>query len=272
MRKRGVAIFLLFSFLCAAGAAEAAENRFVNSWLRARRVPLNIMRWDGNGLNAHDVPIWQLPDSTAFFFISGMTIDADGAPNAYNPDNTGLDELANAGSPMNWNGIITDQSGNPLVQQGRDPFPGYYISCTSLADKAKPFSDPARYVDATRIPYVALPKEIADRGGAQLGDFAFVVNFRNGKSSFAIYADIGTLGEGSVALAETLGISPDARQGGESDGILYLFFPGSGNMAPRSVSEIQSVGERLLSDSGAIENIFWYLATNDDPALTNGAY
>ena len=31
------------------------------------------------------VPIWRLQDNAAFFFTSGLMIDADGAPNAYNP-------------------------------------------------------------------------------------------------------------------------------------------------------------------------------------------
>jgi hypothetical protein len=36
---------------------------------------------------------------TAFFYQSKMSIDADGAPNAYHPDNIGLDDLKNAGYP-----------------------------------------------------------------------------------------------------------------------------------------------------------------------------
>ena len=196
------------------------------------------------------IPIWQLPDTEAFFFVSGMTVDADGAPNAYSPDDTGLDALSNAGFPGHWNGIVTDQDGRPLIQKDNDPFPGYYISCTSLADKSKKFSDPTGYVNASKIPYVVLPSEVAEAGGARLGDFAVVVNLRNGKSSFAIYADVGTLGEGSVALAENLGIHSDARHGGASGGILYLLFPGSGNRAPRTIDEIQRQGEKLLYEWG----------------------
>ena len=201
------------------------------------------------------VPIWQLPDSQAFYFISGMAIDADGSPNAYHPDDTGLDELSNAGAPGRWDGIITDREGTPLIQQERDPFPGYYISCTSLADEAKAFTDPTAYVDASQIPYVALPREIADPRGMRLGDFVLVMNLRNGRSSFAIYADIGTVGEGSIALADALGISSNARHGGASDGILYVSFPGSGNLRPRTVDEIQSEGETLLSRFGGMSKL-----------------
>ena len=81
----------------------------------------------------------------------------------------------------------------------------------------------------------------------RLGDFAFVVNLRNGKSSYAIYADVGALGEGSIALADALGVSSNARHGGQSGGILYLLFPGSGNHRPRTIADIQDEGEKLLS-------------------------
>ncbi len=231
---------------------------------------LNVTARNRDGQNVDEVPIWQLPNSKAFFFTSGMTIDADGAPDAYNSEDTGLDELANAGSPRRWNGIITDGQGTPLIQREGDPFPGYYISCTSLMDKTKEFSDPHRYVDATTIPYVALPEEIADLGGAKLGDFAFVMNLRNGKSSFAIYADIGTVGEGSVALAKRLGISPNARHGGESEGVLYVMFPGSGNMKPRTVDEITGEGEKLMSYFSGIERLFSCSEDEEDVALGGG--
>ena len=217
-----------------------------NSCASATSMLLDVVAWDRDRRPFHDVPVWHLPNSQAFFFVSGMSIDADGAPNAYSPDDTGLDELANAGTPAHWDGIVADLQGNPLIQQEGDPSPGSYISCTSLSDKTKKFNDPTGYVDASKIPYVALPAEVANRGGARLGDFAFVMNLRNGKSSFAIYADIGTLGEGSVALANALGIPSNARRGGVADGILYLLFPGSGNLRPRTLGEIQSGGEELI--------------------------
>jgi hypothetical protein len=221
-----------------------------------------------DGDHSHEVPIWQLRDTRAFFFVSGMTIDADGAPNAYNPDDTGLDALANAGSPSHWDGIVSDREENPFIQQQTDPFPGYYVSCTSLADRTKNPADPTRYVDAAKVPYVVLPKEVADRGAARLGDFAMVMNLRNGRFSFAIYADMGTLGEGSVALANALGIRSDARQGGTSGRILYVLFPGSGNLRPRTIEEIQSEGEKLLYRAGGLKNLS-SCAGNGGVALTD---
>ncbi len=233
---------------------DAAGGR-AESCTSTRSMLLDFVASRRDRQHSHEVRVWRLPDSPAFFFVAGMAIDADGAPNAYNSDDTGLDELANAGAPARWNGIITDKHGDPLIQQENDPFPGYYISCTSLSDETKKFTDPTAYVNASKIPYVVLPKDVADRGGARLGDFAVVINLRNGKSSFAIYADIGTLGEGSVALANSLGVSSDARHGGQSDGILYLLFPASGNLRPRSIVDIQNEGAKQLSRWGGMERL-----------------
>ena len=168
------------------------------------------------------------------------------------PDDTGLDDLFNAGQPGHWDGVVQDEDGNPVVQGPSDPFPGYYVSCTALFDRTKRRHDPARFVDSTQIPYVALPGDLAERLGARLGDLVVVFSQRTGKFSYAIFADIGTFGEGSIALAENLGIWSDAREGGSRDGILYLVFPGSGDGQPKSVDEInQAAGALLLAWGGA---------------------
>lgn len=229
-----------------------------------RSVLLNFVV-NRNGNPVREVPVWQLPDKSAFFFSSGMTIDADGAPNAYNPENTGLDDLSNAGIPGHWDGIVQDQNGDLAVQRADDPYPGYYVSCTSLVDRTKSRLDPRRYVDASRVPYVVLPGDLARQAGARLGDFAVVVNMRDSKWSFAIFADVGTLGEGSIALADNLGIWSDARRGGRGGGLLYLVFPGSGNGQPRSAEEIDTETAKLLKDWGGIEQLTT-CATNQEPA------
>ena len=105
----------------------------------------------------HDVSVWGVGDGSAVMFQSGMTIDADGAPNAYNPDNTGLDDLSNAGEPGDWDGIVADRGGEPFIQGPDDPFPGFYVSCTALVDWSKLRTDPARYVDASKIMMAGLP-------------------------------------------------------------------------------------------------------------------
>jgi hypothetical protein len=212
----------------------------------------DVYRW---GQLREQAPIWHLPDGPAFFFRSGMSIDADGAPNAYNADDTGLDYLRNAGQPGQWDGIVEDEDGNPVVQGPDDPFPGYYLSCTSLVDHTKHHRDPARFVDASQIPYVALPGDLAERTGAHLGDIVLVYNDRTGRFSFAIFADIGAFGEGSIALAENLGIRSDARRGGSPGGIFYLVFPGSGDGRPKSLEEINGTGAELIASLGGVDRI-----------------
>ena len=215
-----------------------------------------VLNFEANQVdNAREVPVWRMPDSSAFFFEDGMTIDADGAPNAYNPDNTGLDDLANAGSPGHWGALAVDDDGNPFIQGLDDPFPGYYVSTTSLSDRTKKRNDPRKYVDASKVPFIVLPHDVAAQTGARVGDFAVVLNVRNGKTSNAIFADVGTMGEGSVALADNLGLWSNAREGGTRRGIFYLVFSGSGNGQPRSNDEINEQAENLLRDWGGTERM-----------------
>src|ERR1700722_18184519 len=69
-----------------------------------------------NGEPGPQIPIWSIPGSSAFFYEAGMSIDADGAPNAYSPDNAGLDDLDNAGSPGDWWALAVDANGEPYIQ------------------------------------------------------------------------------------------------------------------------------------------------------------
>lgn len=210
------------------------------------------------GEPAREVPIQYLPGASAFFYEAGMTIDADGAPNAYHPDNTGLDDLTNAGGPGNWEGLAKNRYGDPFVQGADDPFPGYYVSATALADRTRPVNDPLRYVDASKIPYIVLPGRMARQLGARPGDFAVVVNQRNASISYAIFGDIGPsdrIGEGSVALAENLGIRSNARNGGTRGGILYLVFPGSGDGGPHTIEEINAEAEKLFQAWGGLAQL-----------------
>jgi hypothetical protein len=200
--------------------------------------------------------VWKLPGGKAIGFKAGMTIDADGAPRAYHKDDAkGLDNLANAGAAGGWYGILTDNGkpdGKPVVQGPGDPAPGFFVSTTALVDAKKPAKSPARYVDASKIPYVALPKGASD-WGVELGDFAVVLNAKNGRISFAIVADVGPplkLGEGSIALADAVGIASSPRDGGLPFGVVYAVFIHSGNQAPRSIAEIDKEGQRLFDALG----------------------
>ncbi len=155
------------------------------------------------------------PGKNAVFYKSRMQIDADGAPDAYHPQSSkGRDNLANAGHSGKWWGVVTDngkKSGTPVVQGPADPKPGFYVSTTSLSYRGHKIRDPAKYVDSTSVPYIAMPPELAKRTGARLGDLAVVINGKNQQMHYAIFADVGQkgkLGEGSIALAESREIKP----------------------------------------------------------------
>ena len=196
-------------------------------------------------------------DPTTIEFQAGMMIDADGALRAYHPDDvSGLDDLAHAGAPGNWWGIVTADGtpgGTPLVQGAGDPAPGFYVSQTSLEDEARDASDPRRYVDSLAVPYLALQEVFATDFGCKLGDFAFATREAldgSRHASAAIFADVAApqlpVGEGSIALAERLGIPSSPRHGGTfRASVHYVLFCGSGNGRPRSVAEIDAQGARL---------------------------
>ena len=91
--------------------------------------------------------------------------------------------------------------------------------------------------------------------GCKLGDFAFVAREANDgseRTSAAIFADVVApelpVGEGSIALAERLGIPPDPRRGGTlRASVHYVLFCGSGDGRPRTVAEIDAEGARLAA-------------------------
>lgn len=189
-------------------------------------------------------------DDGSVTFAAGATLDGDGAsgqfggPPCYAPDSyqgQTLDILANAGSPGNWYGVVTDQNGNPIVQGPDDPCPGAYVSATSLRlldDNGEflPASSPFAYVDSATVPFIVVPPMIV-RGvaGVVMGCRCVVTNTRNGQSVEAVVADGGPsnhLGEISVACAKAIGVPtgtthPANGGGASSPSIQYQLFPGT---------------------------------------------
>ena len=218
------------------------------------------------------VEVWKTDDSSAFFYKSKLSIDADGSPTAYHPPphtDRGLDYLANAGKPGDWYGIVTDDSGEPIIQAD-GPHKGFYVSPTTLADHKKRASDPARYVDSSSVPYISLPKHPhpkEPRHPAEPGDFAAVYYPRTKKIAYAIFAETGpkkAIGEGSIQLADDLGIyksgeSRDARKGKGIDSakIIYVVFPGSKHSPPWpvAVETIRAEGARLFAEWGGLARL-----------------
>lgn len=197
-------------------------------------------------------------DDSAFFYESGMEIDADGAYHAYSPDNkSGLDYLANAGHPGNWWALVTNSgqpNGGPLVQTDTDPAPGLYISTTSLEDPNCDRKDPRRYVNAEAVNFIVLPNRLGL--GAKLGDFAVVMRPATGAYDYAVYADVGPaskIGEGSIALAAALGVPSNPKTGGVGHGIVYIVFPGSDQNWPLTQPEIDQYGAQLFAKWGGVD-------------------
>src|SRR5207237_4196219 len=97
-------------------------------------------------------------DDSAFFYESGLMIDADGAYHAYHPDGrSGLDYLGNAGRPGNWWALVTNNGepdGKPLVQTDADTAPGFYISTTSLEDPNCYRKDQRRFVYTVSVNFI----------------------------------------------------------------------------------------------------------------------
>jgi hypothetical protein len=244
--------------------------------------------------------VWRTVIPSAFLYVAGMEIDVDGAPNAYGPpEKPGLDFLGNASSNYKdwkqgeWRGIVAGPNGTgPSDVKGDKAFvqkdgihKGFFVSQTSLHDQTvKDLLDPARYVDATKVPYLALPlarpPKKSKHGvtyfeelGLRLGDYGFAVNSANGRSSSAIFADskhLPKLGECSAALADALGVPADPKGGykrkhgdksaiaaGASSGIIYLVFPSSGAGQGRipSLQEIQGKGKELFDNWGGMERL-----------------
>ena len=188
-------------------------------------------------LKQRDLAVYRV--NGAVLFTAGMTIDADGAPNAYGPRNKGLDYTANARGARGWVALVTNTKGQPVIQRsGR--YRGYYVSTTSLQQpNVRDPRNPKKYLDATRIPFIALPPDFARMYGIGLGDLAVVTNSANGRSAYAVYGDVGPrgrIGEGSIALARELKIPSSPRHDSALSGVTYLVFPGSSRRTWKSIT------------------------------------
>lgn len=221
--------------------------------------------------NPAGFPIYRLFSERVLGFRSEMTIDADGAPNAYHPDDTpGLDKLANAGHPGNWWGVATDH-GQPIIQAS-GPYAGFYVSTTALTDETKAISDVNRYVDSTRIPFHVLPGALLPlHGTGYLGDIGVVINSATGTMSASIFADIGPddhLGEGSIRLAANLGLPTNLRDrqcaAGADAGIVYLSFPYTrcAPAWPVSIDIVEQHADAFIQQLGGTATFFAYLRQN----------
>lgn len=115
-----------------------------------------------------------------------------------------------------------DADGSPRARQ---------IDPTGQTQTSMRYTDGSS-VNAEEVPYMVLPGGQFSQFGIKLGDMCLVRNKENGKVTVAVFADVGPRhkrGEGSMKLAEELGINPSPTRGGISKpNIEYLVLPGSG--------------------------------------------
>ncbi len=210
-----------------------------------------------------------------FFVIHDELVDADGAPNAYSPedagkgcphDGVGLDCVESAGYPDKpwWPDVLVRDPDRPdrAYVQAEGPYRGFFVSQTSLRrpDLASPYS-PDAFVDATRVPYLVMPAPLqATTGLGQLGDLGYALNLKTGRRAAFVIADAGPLeplGEASIAFWGKIGRqAPNARDGGGLpwDPVAVVVFPNSGARAalgwPIADQPLQTFGESLLAGVG----------------------
>jgi Fungal chitosanase of glycosyl hydrolase group 75 len=190
--------------------------------------------------------IFRQADNLAYAYETDYkSVDADGAPNAYHPEDIGLDFLANAGYPHSnwWKDVLVPDPGHPskAYVQKDGPFAGYFIAMTSLRNPRGSQLKPETYVDSTRFPYVVLPTGFSSLPNvAKAGDVGVATNLATGQTCTFIVGDAGggsdaRLGEASIALFIALGgQNPNPRTGAgvPSGKLQYVLFPNSRKAGP----------------------------------------
>jgi hypothetical protein len=201
-------------------------------------------------------------------FLGRLKVDADGAPRAYGPNNSGLDDLRNAGSPGRWVGVATDgprcgPAGKPLVQSADDPAPGFYVSTTTMTNPAvKDCRKQRSYVDASSISYVALPPTVAiveqSTDPAGRGNLVVVKALTDSNPSMAFQAERAPrfgFGEGSMTLVQKLGFDPNPRRGGSSlRNFVYLVLPDRMGF-PTSEAQVEATTEAAFRKWGGKQRL-----------------
>ncbi len=204
--------------------------------------------------------------------------DADGAPNAYHPDDigkrprdphVGLDALANAGYPNTdwWDSVLVPDRADPSVayRQPSGPTRGFFVAMTSLRRPGGDRYDPATYVDSTKVPYVVIPTGFSRLPHvAGQGDLGLATDLGSGRAVAFIVADAGggtdaKLGEASIALYAAVGysdVNPRTGRGLPRGSLQYILFPRSrkagAGIWPRTNADIAEQVAQLIRDTPGI--------------------
>jgi hypothetical protein len=236
------------------------------------------------------------------FTTPKLEVDADGAPNSYRIDGKGLSYTCDGvaaivngkrvtprSDPQHWQslcqqawsrakakndysnlaifGFAHNKKNEPIIQLAGDPLPGEaYVTTTKLTIPETPEMSQRQFVDATKIPYIVLSREVSRKYAIQPGDVAVVYRIKTRRSAFAIYGDEGLLGEGSVKLHFELGSQPITRISGVDraktnigDKIVTVVFPGTnaaGTLdADAWTQTIDSAGADALRKWGGMDRL-----------------
>ncbi|WP_318392765.1 hypothetical protein [Enterobacter sp.] len=196
---------------------------------------------DGGSINIY------IDDSSGneyVYFTADADIDADGAngqhglPPAYQinslGEETGTDYLVNAGMKIVNNKPVLINPENPgVVILGEDGQPrvfdnGMIASMTALRYPSGEEDDPATYIDAAFIPYIAVPSVIVQKTKGKVMGCRARVTWQ-GKTVDCVVADnsASRIGELSIAAANLLGMDDSPKSGGVSGNhVLYELWPG----------------------------------------------
>ena len=217
--------------------------------------------WDYHSHScSEEIEVSQVAGTTGLYFISKLAVDADGAPKAYS--RTDVTPNDNDSQAYDWlaNVNVNDLHGIQGESGAQGPAAGFYISGTALFNSAFEESDTRHWVDASVIPYIVLPGSRFPLGpGMSLatGCLAFAADTKSGRTSGAIYGDIGrAVGESSIALALRLGLKPYSTHvppkvtgfGGKR--FFYLVFPGTHLPPPWDLGKLQQEADRLFATWG----------------------
>ena len=225
--------------------------------------------------------VWRQKQGQAYaYFTSHKPVCADGAPDAYHPDDVGkdcyndphigLDCPRHAGYPNTswWNLVLVRDPNDPSKAFVKDsgPYEGYFVCMTALRKHGGDKYDNATYVDASSVPYVVRPTGFENLPNvAKKGDVGIATHVPTGLQTAFIVGETGggskaRLGESSIHLFELLGgQNVNARTGaGVPAGIIqYVVFNNSrpSNPADRWPRTNREIKEQAYALADSVDGI-----------------
>ena len=226
----------------------------------------------------HRIPLRRIKGTAPVFFQSKLSCDVDGSPNAYHPkdDRLSLDVIDSAGGKREGSrpdGALVVQpspevvvwvDGKPYIQPDGE-FKGYYVSETTLRNRALPVIDPSAYLDARHTQYIVLPAGMVPE--ARIGDLAIVYDPFAKTFAAAVYGDIGPgseSGEAAMATLRRLGMGVTDGKSSPAqlrDDLFFLVFPNTAarleqaEQWPHRQETIDALATEELNKWGGVERI-----------------